>query len=47
MRPFTFYPGPRLMAGEALHERLAELLPEGPCLLGALRRTEPRLLPAA
>jgi alcohol dehydrogenase class IV len=33
MRPFTFHPGPRLIAGEALHNRLAELLPEGPCLL--------------
>jgi alcohol dehydrogenase class IV len=33
MRPFTFHPGPRLIAGEALHDRLAELLPEGPCLL--------------
>jgi len=32
MRPFTFHPGPRLIAGEALHERLPELLPEGPCL---------------
>jgi len=33
MRPFTFHPGPRLIAGEALHDRLAELLPDGPCLL--------------
>ncbi len=32
MRPFTFHPGPRLIAGEALHERLPDLLPEGPCL---------------
>jgi alcohol dehydrogenase class IV len=32
MRPFTFHPGPRLIAGEGLHERLPELLPEGPCL---------------
>jgi len=32
MRPFTFHPGPRLIAGESLHERLPELLPEGPCL---------------
>jgi alcohol dehydrogenase len=32
MRPFTFHPGPRLVAGEALHERLGELLPQGPCL---------------
>jgi alcohol dehydrogenase class IV len=32
MRPFTFHPGPRLIAGEALHDRLPQLLPEGPCL---------------
>lgn len=32
MRPFTFHPGPRLIAGPALHERLPELLPNGPCL---------------
>jgi len=32
MRPFTFHPGPRLIAGHALHERLPGLLPEGPCL---------------
>ena len=32
MRPFTFHPGPRLIAGEALHERLPDLLPDGPCL---------------
>ena len=32
MRPFTFHPGPRLAAGPGLHERLPELLPEGPCL---------------
>ena len=32
MRPFTFHPGPRLAAGQGLHERLAELLPPGPCL---------------
>ena len=32
MRPFTFHPGPRLIAGEALHEKLPALLPEGPCL---------------
>jgi alcohol dehydrogenase class IV len=32
MRPFTFHPGPRLIAGESLHERLPALLPEGPCL---------------
>ena len=33
MRPFTFHPGPRLIAGESLHTRLPELLPQGPCLL--------------
>ena len=32
MRPFTFHPGPRLIAGHGLHERLTELLPDGPCL---------------
>ena len=32
MRPFTFHPGPRLLAGQSLHERLPELLPGGPCL---------------
>ncbi len=32
MRPFAFHPGPRLIAGESLHERLPELLPAGPCL---------------
>jgi alcohol dehydrogenase class IV len=32
MRPFTFHPGPRLIAGDGLHERLPELLPVGPCL---------------
>ncbi len=32
MRPFTFHPGPRLIAGQDLHARLPELLPEGPCL---------------
>src|SRR5918993_4146099 len=32
MRPFTFHPGPRLIAGESLHEQLPALLPEGPCL---------------
>jgi alcohol dehydrogenase class IV len=32
MRPFTFHPGPRLLAGRCLHERLPEILPEGPCL---------------
>ena len=32
MRPFTFHPGPRIASGQALHERLPSLLPEGPCL---------------
>ena len=32
MRPFTFHPGPRLIAGEDLHEGLPGLLPEGPSL---------------
>ena len=32
MRPFTFHPGPRLAAGQGLHERLPTLLPDGPCL---------------
>jgi alcohol dehydrogenase class IV len=32
MRPFVFHPGPRLIAGETLHERLPDLLPDGPCL---------------
>lgn len=32
MRPFTFHPGPRLIAGQDLHERLPDLLPDGPCL---------------
>ena len=32
MRPFTFHPGPRLVAGQGLHERLPELLPDGPGL---------------
>jgi alcohol dehydrogenase class IV len=32
MRPFNFYPGPRIASGQGLHERLPELLPEGPCL---------------
>ena len=33
MRPFSFHPGPRLLAGEGLHQRLPELVPEEPCLL--------------
>lgn len=32
MRPFTFYPGPRLISGDGSSARLAELMPEGPCL---------------
>jgi alcohol dehydrogenase class IV len=32
MRPFIFHPGPRLIAGQSLHDRLPALLPEGPCL---------------
>ena len=32
MRPFTFHPGPRLLAGQGLHEALPDLLPDGPCL---------------
>ena len=32
MRPFTFHPGPRLAAGQGLHQRLTDLLPDGPCL---------------
>ena len=33
MRPFTFNPGPRLLAGPDQAGALAELLPDGPCLL--------------
>jgi alcohol dehydrogenase class IV len=33
MRPFTFTPGPRLLAGPDQASALAELLPPGPCLL--------------
>jgi alcohol dehydrogenase len=33
MRPFTFNPGPRLLAGADQAQALAEKLPEGPCLL--------------
>src|SRR4051794_22972295 len=33
MRPFTFNPGPRLLAGPDQAATLAGLLPEGPCLL--------------
>src|SRR4051812_31688380 len=32
MRPFTFYPGPRLLAGPDQAAALAEKLPPGPCL---------------
>ena len=32
MRPFTFNPGPRLLAGPDQAEALAEQLPPGPCL---------------
>jgi alcohol dehydrogenase len=32
MRPFTFNPGPRLISGDGCAARLAELLPDGPCL---------------
>lgn len=32
MRPFTFNPGPRLIAGPDQAQALAEKLPEGPCL---------------
>ena len=32
MRPFTFNPGPRLLAGPDQAHALAERLPEGPCL---------------
>jgi len=33
MRPFTFNPGPKLLAGPDQAEALAEKLPSGPCLL--------------
>jgi len=33
MRPFTFNPGPRLLAGPDQATSLAEKLPPGPCLL--------------
>ncbi|QDP18720.1 iron-containing alcohol dehydrogenase [Sphingomonas xanthus] len=33
MRPFTFNPGPRILSGDGSAARLADLLPEGPCLL--------------
>jgi len=33
MRPFTFHPGPQLLAGPDQAPALAEKLPDGPCLL--------------
>jgi alcohol dehydrogenase len=32
MRPFTFYPGPKLISGDGSASRLAELMPAGSCL---------------
>jgi alcohol dehydrogenase class IV len=32
MKPYSFFYGPRLMSGPGAAERLAELLPPGPCL---------------
>src|SRR4029453_14789145 len=32
MRPFTFNPGPRLISGDGTAVRLAEVMPDGPCL---------------
>ena len=32
MRPFTYNPGPRLISGDGCATRLAEVLPDGPCL---------------
>jgi len=32
MRPFTFNPGPRLISGDGAASRLAEVMPQGPCL---------------
>jgi alcohol dehydrogenase class IV len=32
MKPYTFFYGPRLVSGPGVAERLAELLPAGPCL---------------
>ena len=32
MRGFTFHPGPRLIAGDGESDRIADLLPPGPCL---------------
>jgi alcohol dehydrogenase class IV len=33
MRPFTFNPGPKLLAGADQAQTVADLLPQGPCLL--------------
>ena len=38
MRPFTFHPGPRLIAGEGAAAGLPTLLPDGPCLFVTDRR---------
>ncbi len=32
MRPFTYNPGPRLISGDGCATRLADVLPDGPCL---------------
>src|SRR5215204_4383018 len=32
MRPFTFNPGPRLVSGDGSASKLADVLPDGPCL---------------
>ena len=32
MQPFTFNPGPRLISGDGTAARLAEVMPDGPCL---------------
>ena len=32
MRPFTFNPGPRLVSGDGTSTKLAEAMPDGPCL---------------
>jgi alcohol dehydrogenase class IV len=32
MRPFTFYPGPKIISGDGSATQLADVLPEGPCL---------------
>ncbi|MCL6740380.1 iron-containing alcohol dehydrogenase [Sphingomonas sp. RB56-2] len=32
MQPFTFNPGPRLISGDGAATKLADVLPEGPCL---------------